>query len=93
MATLSAALRSHMHTPHTLSYEMALFVGKPAATRDEMFAAIRDYAKDQKLYRPDNFTIKPDILLASLLGSRTSIPIAEIHQRTARHLLGALTPS
>jgi chromatin remodeling complex protein RSC6 len=85
--TLSAAVYAHMHTPHTLSYPMALFVGKPTASREEVFSAIRDYAVNENLYSPDRRTIKPDILMASLLGCRTPISIGAFNSLTARHLL------
>jgi hypothetical protein len=84
--SFAEAIHTHLHTQLQLAHPMSLFVGKPTATRAEIFDAINIHAVQNQLYRPDPYTIKPDVFLAALLGHPRPIPVADLNRLIARHI-------
>jgi hypothetical protein len=84
--SFSEAVHTHLHTQLQLAYPMSLFVGKPTASRAEIFDTINIYATQNQLYRPDPYTIRPDVLLAALLCHPRPIPVADLNRLIAQHI-------
>lgn len=70
-----------------LSDELADFMGKDKATRAQVTKAVWDHIKKKKLQDPkDKRTIRPDAVLATILGNRP-INMFKMTTKLSQHFL------
>jgi chromatin remodeling complex protein RSC6 len=86
MSSFANAVHAQINAPHQLSAAMEQFVGQRVASRREIITAINTYAADNGLYREDRMSIKPDLLLASLLRRPAAFHIGDMNALISRHL-------